>query len=226
MKQLKGDDTMKAISNSNKGFTLIELMVALAATSILAACIWATYVAQLKSHITQQQVVQMQQNLRAAMQLIEREVRMAGYDPLRTAGAGVTTMLGNTFEFNMDLMENGDVADANERVRYALSNDGAGNQFLGRNDFGGLGLQPVAENIDAVNFVYLDNTATPTTDPLRVRSVQITIVARSGRVIPVLFNRHTDSRIYRNQQNQIILPAQNDNFRRMIVTSEIKCRNL
>jgi len=142
------------------------------------------------------------------------------------AGAGVTTMLGNTFEFTMDLTENGDIVDPNERIRYALATDGAGNQFLGRNDFGGLGLQPVAENIDALNFVYLDNTATPTTDPLRVRSVQVTIVARSGRVVPVLFNRHTDNRIYRNQQNQIILPAQNDNFRRMIITSEIKCRNL
>ena len=151
---------------------------------------------------------------------------MAGYDPRRTASAGIATMLGNTFEFTMDLTENGDVVDPNERVRYALATDGAGNQFLGRDDFGGFGLQPVAENIDALNFVYLDNTATPTTDPLRVRSVQVTIIARSGRVVPALFNRHTDSRIYRNQQNQIILPAQNDNFRRMIITSEIKCRNL
>ena len=221
---------MKAILNSKKGFTLIELMVALAATSILAACIWATYITQLKSHITQQQIVEMQQNLRAAMQLIEREVRMAGYDPRRTAGAEITTMLGNTISFNMDLTQNGDVSDPNEHICYALTTDGAGNQFLGRdgNVVNPLtpNLQPLAENIDALNFVYLDNTATPTTDPLRVRSVQVTIVARSGRVVPVLFNRHTDSRIYRNQQNQIILPAQNDNFRRMIITSEIKCRNL
>ena len=224
IKQLKGDDTMKAISNSNKGFTLIELMVALAATSILAACIWATYNTQLKSHITQKQVVEMQQNLRAAMQLIEREVRMAGYDPLRNSGAGITTMLGNTVTFDMDLTEDGDVSDANEQVRYALTTDAAGNQFLGRDT--GSGLQPIADNIDSFNIVYLDNTAAPTTDPLRVKSVQVSIVARSGRVVPVLFNKQTDNRIYRNQQNQIILPPQNDNFRRMIITSEIKCRNL
>ena len=224
MQQLKGDDIMKTISNSNKGFTLIELLVALAATSILAACIWATYTAQLKSHITQKQVVEMQQNLRAAMQLIEREVRMAGYDPLRNSGAGITTMLGNTLAFDMDLNEDGDVSGPNEQVSYALTTDAAGNQFLGRNSGGGL--QPIADNIDSVNFVYLDNTAAPTTDPLRVKSVQVSIVARSGRVVPVLFNKQTDNRIYRNQQNQIILPPQNDNFRRMIVTSEIKCRNL
>ena len=224
MKQLKGDDNMKATSKSNKGFTMIELMVALAATSILAVCIWSTYITQLKSHITQKQVVEMQQNLRAAIQLIEREVRMAGYDPLRNSGAGVVTMLGSTFEFDMDLTEDGDVNDTNELVRYALTTDAAGNQFLGR-DTGG-GLQPIAENIDALNFVYLDNAAAPTTDPLRVTSIQVSIVARSGRVVPVLFNRHMDNRTYRNQQNQIILPPQNDNFRRMMLTSEIKCRNL
>lgn len=217
---------MKAISNSNKGFTLIELMVALAATSILAACIWATYNTQLKSHITQKQVVEMQQNLRAAMQLIEREVRMAGYDPLRNSGAGITTMLGDTLTFDMDLTEDGDVSDPNEQVSYALATDAAGNQYLGRDTGGGGGLQPIADNIDSFNIVYLDNTAAPTTDPLRVRAVQVSIVARSGRVVPVLFNRQTDNRTYRNQQNQIILPPQNDSFRRMIITSEIKCRNL
>ena len=209
---------------NEKGFTLIELMVALAATSILAVCIWSTYITQLKSHITQKQVVEMQQNLRAAIQLIEREVRMAGYDPLRNSGAGVVTMLGSTFEFDMDLTEDGDVSDANEQVSYALATDAAGNQFLGR-DTGG-GLQPIADNIDSFNIVYLDNTAAPTTDPLRVRAVQVSIVARSGRVVPVLLNRQTDNRTYRNQQNQIILPPQNDSFRRMIITSEIKCRNL
>ena len=135
-------------------------------------------------------------------------------------------MLGNTLTFDMDLTEDGDVTDANEQVSYALATDAAGNQFLGRNASDGNGLQPLAVNIDAFNFVYLDNTATPTTDPLRVRSIQVTIIARSGRVVPVLFNKQTDSRMYRNQQGQIILPPQNDNFRRMIITSEIKCRNL
>jgi type IV pilus assembly protein PilW len=217
---------MKAISNSSKGFTLIELMVALAATSILAACIYATYITQLKSHTTRKQVVEMQQNLRAAMQLIEREVRMAGYDPRRTAGAGVTTMLANTFTFDMDITENGALGDPNESVSYTLATDAGGNQFLGRNANDGNGLQPLAVNIDALNFVYLDNAGNITTDPLRVSSIQVTMVARSGRVVPVLFHRQTDIRFYRNQQNQIILPPQNDNFRRMIITSEIQCRNL
>ena len=118
----------------------------------------------------------------------------------------------------------GDTGDANEQIIYSLDINGAGDQFLAR-DTGG-GSQPVADFIEALNFVYLDNAGNPTTQPSQVKSVQVTIVARSGRQVPVLFIKHTDSRTYFNQQGQIILPAQGDNFRRIAVTADIKCRNL
>ncbi len=244
---------MKKISNSSKGFTLIELMVALAVTSILLAGIYTTYITQLKSHLTQQLIVEMQQNLRAAMFIIERDIRMAGYDPSRNAGAGILTMLGNSFEFTMDVtggeadgidndndggtdgsdpgndedrFSDGDTGDTNEQIRYALNTDAAGFQYLGRELGGAGGLQYLAESIDALNFVYLDNTGSVTNDPLAVKSVQVTIVARSSKVVPVMFFRQTDNQVYMNQQGQIVLPTQNDQFRRMIVTTDIKCRNL
>lgn len=209
---------------TNEGFTLIELMVAMAVTSILLAGIYTTYITQLRSHLTQQMTLEMQQNLRAAMQIMARDIRMAGYDPTKDADAGVVTMLANNFQFTADLNENGTTnvagVDTEEDVRYAINSNGS----LGR-DIGG-GLQPVAENIDALNFVYLDEDRNVTTNPNDVTSVQVTIVGRSSRTIPVMFNRQTDSQVYFNQQGQIILPAQNDAFRRMILTSDIKCRNL
>jgi len=248
---------MKKISNSTKGFTLIELMVALAVTSILLAGIYTTYITQLKSHLTQQLIVEMQQNLRGAMLIIERDIRMAGYDPTTNAGAGILTMLGNSFEFTMDVtggeadgidndndgtvdeadedrFSDGDLVDpgpppkvdANEQIRYGLNTDAGGFQFLGRELGGGGGLQPVAEFIDALNFVYLDSAGVVTNDPLAVKSVQVTIVGRSSGVVPAMFFRQTDNQAYMNQQGQIVLPTQNDQFRRMIVTSDIKCRNL
>jgi type IV pilus assembly protein PilW len=244
---------MKKISNSTRGFTLIELMVALAVTSILIAGIYTTYITQLKSHLTQQLIVEMQQNLRGAMFIIERDIRMAGYDPNRTAGAGIIKMLANDFEFTMDVtggendgidndndggtdgsdpgndedrFSDGDVNDTNEQIRYALNTDAAGFQYLGRELGGAGGLQYLAESIDALNFVYLDSAGSVTNDPLSVKSVQVTIVGRSSKVVPVMFFRQTDNQVYMNQQGQIVLPTQNDQFRRMIVTSDIVCRNL
>jgi len=240
---------MKKTSNFSKGFTLIELMVALAVTSILLAGIYTTYITQLKSHLTQQLIVEMQQNLRGAMLIIERDIRMAGYDPTRNADAGILTMLGNSFEFTMDVtggeadgidndndtlvdeadedrFSDEDTSDGSEQIRYGLATNADGFQYLGRELGGGGGLQPVAEFIDALNFVYLDSAGNVTNDTLAAKSVQVTIVGRSSGVVPVMFFRQTDNQAYRNQQGQVILPSQNDNFRRIIVTSDIKFRNL
>jgi type IV pilus assembly protein PilW len=213
-----------AALHSNRGFSLLELMVSLVVASILMAGIYAAYITQLRAHMTQQLTVEMQQNLRAAMQIMAREIRMAGYNPTTTAGSGITTMFANSFGFTADLNGNGTTnvagVDTNENVRYAINANGD----LGR-DTGG-GLQPVAEFIDALNFVYLDEDGNITSDPTDVRSVQVTFVGRSSRIIPALFNRQTDTQTYRNQQGQVLLPAPNDLFRRMIITSDIKCRNL
>jgi len=223
--QLKGNDTMKAISNWRKGFTLIELMVALAVTSIVLAGIYATYITQLKSHLTQGLIVEMQQSLRGAMQLMEKEIRMAGYNPANSAGAGIVTMQANIFRFTMDLNGDGDVTDPGEDVRYGINAAGS----LGRELNGGGGLQPLAEFTDALNFVYLDNFANVVTNPLNVgnvRAVQVTLVARSSQNVPAMFFRQTDNQTYQNQQGTVILLPPNDQFRRMMVTSDIICRNL
>ena len=82
--------------------------------------------------------------------------------------------------------------------------------------------QPVAENIDALDFVYLDENAEVTGKLSEVRSVQISLVARTGRGDQGYINRNS----YRNQQGTEILAAQNDNFRRKLLTVEVRCRNL
>ncbi len=216
---------MKSATKYSKGFTLIELMVAMALTSIIMAGIISTYVSQLKSHVTQQTIVEMQQNLRSAMQHMEKEIRMAGYDdPNMPSVASITTVLANTFGFTMDLNDDGDVGDANETIIYTLAANTAGVQCLMRNTGGGN--VPIAENVEALNFVYLDGLRIPTNVAMDVRSVQITIVARSSRVNPGFFNRQIDNQVYRNQQGAVVLPAMNDTFRRMAITTDIKCRNL
>ena len=80
---------MFAVDNK-KGFTLIELMVAMAISTLVMAAIYSTYRSQLRSHVTQQAMVEMQQNARAAMFIMEREIKMAGFDPDDSAGAGIT----------------------------------------------------------------------------------------------------------------------------------------
>jgi len=213
---------------NEQGFTLMELLVVTVVAGVVMAAIYTTYYSQQKSYVAQEQVAGMQQNLRAAMLFMEREIRMAGCDPTGNANAGIITADSNSIRFTLDIRgtsegsdPDGDTDDTNEDIAYSLDdNDGDGDNDLERND------NLIAENIDALDFVYLDEAGIPIATPVAhlstIRSVQITIVARTGRGDPGYVNNTT----YRNQQDTVILAAQNDNARRRRLTTNIRCRNL
>lgn len=220
------------------GFTLIELIIAMAIGSVVMISVYKTYQYQIKSFVTQQGIVDMQQNIRSAMHLMIKEIRMAGCDPTGKADAAITNADATSLSFTMDITGgelndfdddedgekdndesyDGDTSDYGETITYQLS----GGQIL-RNAGGGLGNEIVAENIDALNFVYLGEDGTPVTNPDEIRSVQISIVARvrdSGFRI-----RRRNNNTYKNQRGNGIFNAAGDDFQRFFLTSEVKVRN-
>jgi type IV pilus assembly protein PilW len=241
---------MKTVPRCDKGFTLIEMMVAIAIFSIALTTIYALFSNQVKASNTNREVVAMQQNVRAALSFMERDIRMAGFDPTGSSAAGIVIANGARLQFQIDQNQNGTI-DAGETITYALDNcdaDGDGIADgtpcnLGRdNDADGNGtadsFQPLARNIDALNFDYFDadgNNITnkgvtpwvvPAAQIAAIQSIQVSIVGRSGAAIPAFFFRQRDNRNYANRSNDVILPAQADNFRRMQATTEVDCRNL
>ena len=65
------------------GLTLIELLIAMVISGILIAAIYRTFIGQQKIYTVQEQVVDMQQNVRGAINRMMREVRMAGFGNVR-----------------------------------------------------------------------------------------------------------------------------------------------
>jgi type IV pilus assembly protein PilW len=198
-----------------RGFTLIEILVVLVLTGIVMTIVYFMFLTQDKNFNVQEQVSAMQQNLRAAMDLMEKEIRVAGYDPTGKAKPAIN--IDDGFEFQWDRNKDGDITTpGDEQIHYKLKGDGD----LGRDT--GAGLQTVAENIDALDFVYLDEDNSPTDDVRDIRSVQVTLVAKTDK--PDI--DYTDQRVYRNLQDEVVLGAPNDSHRRQILTAQIKCRNL
>jgi type IV pilus assembly protein PilW len=241
MSQKKEKQTTLCLTLNQAGWTLVELMVALAMAGIVMAVICSAYISQVRGAISQATMLDMQQTARAALEIMKNEIRTAGCDPTRKAGASILRATAAEFSFTMDLENNsglpkpdGDTDDANESVRYALNRDanrdGQADRIpcdLGR-DTGG-GLQPFAENIDALNFVYLDEDGNPLAAGFsldQIQAVQITLVARSGEQLRGLLWAYQDKTTYFNQQGQVILPAQADNLRRLLLTTTVYCRNL
>lgn len=75
-----GPDMSKKIRVANRhGFTLVEILVALVISSLLATAIYSFFIGQHHAYTVQDQVIEMEQNARAAMDMIRKELRMAGY---------------------------------------------------------------------------------------------------------------------------------------------------
>lgn len=221
---------MEKMNNKN-GFTLVEILVAMAIASIVMAAIFVTHQAQVQGKITQEVTLEMQQGGRAAIDLMTRELRMAGCDPRGTADSGFVAATTGEIHFTMDIRgggttgnePDGDTLDAFEEVRYAINGNGA----LGRETGGAGGLQPVLRNVDALDFVYLDANGAVTTILADIRSVQISLVVRSGDVRNRgMLRAHTDTNVYVNLQGDEILDAQNDDFRRIQFNTTVNCRNM
>ena len=207
---------------NQRGFTLIELMIAMAVGSILMVAVLTTFLSQHDTYIAQDDVVEMQQNARVAMDMLARDIRSIGFDPDRR-GAALTNTNTATLSFTRD---NG--AGALETVRYSLydafaevgGNDGVIND-LGRTLNGG-GIQPVAENVSGLEFRYLDGNGNPTTALIIVRAIQVSIMVESANPAPTRSRPTPQS--YITPGGVTWTPAPGN--RSLFLTSTFNCRNL
>ena len=187
---------------NNLGFTLVELLIAMAITSIIAAGIFSAYRNQQDAQLAQKQIVQMQQNLRAALYIMTTEIMKAGYDPEGTNNAGITNAgngtngnpLGFTFfqsgidSDGVDNDNDGVIDEAGELqlIQYDLYDAYSdGDDDIGRRA-GAANRQAIAENIrtpsgvlpgDPPLFQYLDGNGAVTSTISAIRAVKITITA-------------------------------------------------
>jgi prepilin-type N-terminal cleavage/methylation domain-containing protein len=245
---------------NKRGVTLIELLVALVISAILIAGIYRVFISTQRSYMVQDQVVQMQQSVRASITKMMREIRMVnfgrivsydessgsfsnnilpvngfhtilttssdrsitivgGFEQIRTAaGVPITvvsfdpavpsiTLSHATNEFNgvahgylsiggeeSFTVQNQPVGSTNvltldrvpaspighfifkvQAIRYFVDP----NQILRRDQNTGGGAQPLADNIESLQFQYLTANGNQTIIPNSTTTIQMTITART-----------------------------------------------
>jgi type IV pilus assembly protein PilW len=108
----------------NRGFTLIELLVAMGLGLVVLGAVLKVFVSQNRTNAAQQEVAYAQQNVRAAMDLMTREIRNAGYDPEDNRFEAIKTATSNSIRILSNLSgddEAGDPNDSNEDVTYTVN---------------------------------------------------------------------------------------------------------
>jgi type IV pilus assembly protein PilW len=234
---------------SYKGYTLIEAMIAMAICAIAMTGIYETYHYQQKSYIKHGLAVDLQQNLRAGQHYITQDIRMAGYDPTGKAGSKITTATKANLIFDVDRDGSQALNDSpRETIQYCLTKDKDGNGIadgfpcnLGRQSNNAGGLQPVVENMEALEFCYTLEDGTITTapaDPSQIRSIFVSMLGRTANPVKGYKNDKTYTQASNNRDlipedkwasdnpSQPAWGPFHDGYKRKLLIVKVRCRNM
>ncbi len=177
---------------NTKGITLIELLAALVIGGIIIAGIYRVIIAQSKAYVFQDQIVETQQNIRSAMEILSRDLRMTGFNGDNTPLTPYITP--GTNNITIFYQQNGVV----RQVSYLVD----GRSILMRSQVppdsppSEAGGDPILTDVNALNFTYGIDTdedgmvnnwvAAGGTGTSRIIAVQVVLTAKPAQVNPDL----------------------------------------
>jgi type II secretory pathway pseudopilin PulG len=141
-------------SGDEQGYSLIEILVAVAIMMMLLGGISTLLVEGQRISAGQTDIIRMHQSVRTAIDLMSSEILMAGYDPTNPnypfiRRAPILEPSATTLRIIADLNNDGDAADANENVFYEW--DSSTNEITRDTGSGGV---VIARNISACTFTF------------------------------------------------------------------------
>jgi len=154
----------------------MELLAGILISGIVLTGIYSVFISQQRAFSAQERVAEMNQNIRAAMDLMTREIRLAGYRAPGATFNGIATAQPRVIQVLADLNQDGDTADTNENVTYGYNTN---TLQIWRNAV----TLPIAENITNLGFSYTLANGTTTSNPANladIRMATITITARTA----------------------------------------------
>jgi prepilin-type N-terminal cleavage/methylation domain-containing protein len=162
------------------GFTLIEVLLCIAILSIIFGTVFRSFANVNRSYTNENVKAGVQQKARIGIDLMARDIRLAGLDPLASAGAGfISANTGaSSIRFTADLNYDGELDDPFEDMTYTIN----GSSLVQTCD---LGTGPVTatlmDNVSDLTFSYLDqedNLLSAPIDANQIRTVLISLTVQ------------------------------------------------
>ena len=232
--------------NTQNGFNIIEVMIAVAISSVLTTTVYQTFHSQQRSYTMQSEAAAMEQNLRGGLYLLSKELRSAGYNPQQTPTDSSAPTTNFRFVTSFPAPNNLFAVNyANDHSIVAFTLDTDSSKFIESNKneqiayrfntaqktlerFNDKQADPtkkweiVASNIDAVYFTYFDQNSAITTNQANIEYVEISLLARMGKKD----SKYTNTHVYTNKEGVNLCPACiGDHYHRGLLTTTIQIRN-
>ena len=206
------------LKNGSTGFTIVEMVLALAISTIVLAAIYSVFTIANKNFTTQNAAANVQQSLRSAIRLMARDIRHAGLDPSDSDNFGITYASASKIRLTMDSIDgggtfNGTVDEANfEEISYAFQGSQVLQTLYETVTTSTADTAELISNITNLNFAYFDADNTDLIDP--------------GLSPP----RVPDDKLADIRTVEILLthqePAGRDQMVSRTLTRRVECRNL
>ena len=188
----------KKMRKNKKGFTAVELLVSLAIMSVALTSIYGLYMSYVRVYTTEGVTSKVQQGVRAGMNMMVRDIRMAGLDPTDTGIFGIIEAGPQSIRFTADRDMDGEIDDPelsggfieSNLEQIAFSFDEGSNLLemtLYKTDDTIESRDTMLDNVSNLNFTYLnaDDGVTADLNEIRTVIIELTVIKPAGRGDPV-----------------------------------------
>jgi prepilin-type N-terminal cleavage/methylation domain-containing protein len=182
------------VFKEKKGFSLIELLVAMVIMSVVSLAIYSVFAVTSRTYTTQGVTADVQQSVRAAMEVMLQDIRTAGLDPTSSGNFGIELAEASKLRFTSDSIDagtndfNGVLDDTNsERITYVLQGTQL-DQILYETT-ASVESEPLISDVQNLTFTYFDADGNDLGSPvpasqladIRTINVSITVEEPAGR---------------------------------------------
>ena len=178
---------------NKKGFTAIELLISLAIMSIALTSIYSMYMSFIRTCTKEGAKIRVQQSVRSGLDMMIRDIRLAGLDPEGTGDFGIVAVTSQRIQFTADRNMDGELNDADEtdgidapdmeHMAYEFDGTGILRMFLYKANGDPVTDEIMAENVTDLTFTYFDSNddTTSNLDAIRTVDIQMTVQKPSGQ---------------------------------------------
>ena len=177
------------------GFSLFEILVALTIMLLVMSGIIKLFTSLNRTYTSQNVAAGIQQVTRAGIDIMTRNIRMAGLNPLKLEPIGIVEASPRKIRFEMDLNGSGTIetgAALREDVAYLLNTK---KQLIQQYDGNKRSNRSLLDNVSELTFEYLDAEDQKTNNLAAIRTVDVSLTVREPSGMGQFMSRTYSTRV-------------------------------
>ena len=180
-KLIRSNQNFFLIPSATGGFTVTELVLALAIMMMVMAAMVSLLISLNRTYTAQNVAAEIQQVTRAGINIMARNIRLAGLNPLKINQIGILEASANKIRFQQDTNGNGTIETGqNEDIAYLLNDN---HQLIRQNDGNFRSNKSLVDHVIDLTFKYYDrdNKKTSIFDDIHTVEISLTVREPAGK---------------------------------------------